>query len=31
MDSELTLVILNGFVYPVKQEEVDDLIENYSD
>ena len=30
-DSVLSLVILNGFVYPVRKDEVEDLIENFSD
>jgi len=30
-NSVLSLVILNGFVYPVRKDEVEDLIENYSD
>lgn len=31
MESELALVILNGFVYPVKTDEVEDLIDNFAD
>jgi hypothetical protein len=30
-NSSLSLVILNGFVYPVRKDEVEDLIENFSD
>jgi hypothetical protein len=30
-ESALSLVILNGYVYPVKKEDVSDLVENYAD
>lgn len=29
MESELSLVILDGYVYAVKKDEVDSLIEDY--
>ena len=30
-DSTLVLLSLGGFVYPVKKDEVEDFLENYSD